>query len=226
MTEQPTNRAFEAASDDQRLLDLLVDNELSLAERRELLGRLDEQPDGWRRCALAFLEAQAWQTELPEVTRAAAEPMPGESEPGPRRGGSLGWSNYLSLAASFLLAFGLGLWMRGAGTTPANPQPSNPGVAQTQAGGNAQLASDGLAGALTVPGSEQPVPVYVGSGYDEQWLRNQPSAVPPSLLESLEQMGHVRQNRQLVPVDLEDGRRVIVPVDQVDVQFTGGRPYQ
>ena len=58
------NRVLGQNPDDPRLLDLLVDGELTPGERRELLTRLDEQPEGWRRCALAFLEAQAWQQDL------------------------------------------------------------------------------------------------------------------------------------------------------------------
>src|SRR5437660_1111223 len=45
--------------DDDRLLDRLVDGELPDAERRKLLLKFEKEPDGWRRCALAFLEAQA-----------------------------------------------------------------------------------------------------------------------------------------------------------------------
>jgi hypothetical protein len=41
-------------------LDRLVDGELGEAERASLLGALDREPDGWKRCAMAFLEAQAW----------------------------------------------------------------------------------------------------------------------------------------------------------------------
>ena len=51
--------------------DRLVDGELTDAQRRELLGRLDAEPDGWRRCALAFLEAQEWQNTARSVV---AEP--------------------------------------------------------------------------------------------------------------------------------------------------------
>ena len=38
----------------------LVDGELKSAERAKLLKQLESQPDGWRDCALAFLEDQAW----------------------------------------------------------------------------------------------------------------------------------------------------------------------
>jgi hypothetical protein len=44
--------------------DRLVDGELSATEERALLIALDARPDGWRRCALAFLESRNWQNEL------------------------------------------------------------------------------------------------------------------------------------------------------------------
>ena len=43
---------------DHRLIDQIVDGDLTPAELRAAIERLDRQPDGWRRCAMAFLEAQ------------------------------------------------------------------------------------------------------------------------------------------------------------------------
>jgi hypothetical protein len=40
--------------------DRLVDGELDERQRRELLAGLENEPGGWRRCALAFLESQCW----------------------------------------------------------------------------------------------------------------------------------------------------------------------
>lgn len=57
-------------------IDLLIDGELSPEARRELLARLDESPDGWRRLALAFLEAQAWRESFAEAAREAPLPVP------------------------------------------------------------------------------------------------------------------------------------------------------
>src|SRR4030042_131709 len=57
------------AADDQRRFDLLVDGQLSEPERRELLSGLDDRADGWRRCALAFLEAQAWKQDFGAIVR-------------------------------------------------------------------------------------------------------------------------------------------------------------
>lgn len=51
----------------QELADLLVDGELPEEARREFLRRLDHSPDGWRRLALTFLEAQAWRRSMGEL---------------------------------------------------------------------------------------------------------------------------------------------------------------
>src|SRR6185436_10354122 len=57
---------------DDFLLDRLVDGELSGSERRQLLESFDKRPEGWRRCALAFLEAQSWREEMWQVARGRA----------------------------------------------------------------------------------------------------------------------------------------------------------
>src|SRR5690606_35965751 len=48
----------------QHLLDRLVDGELAPPEQQALLRHLDQIESGWRRCALAFVEAQVWKQEL------------------------------------------------------------------------------------------------------------------------------------------------------------------
>jgi hypothetical protein len=50
----------------ERDIDRLVDGELTESERRDLLLRLDLESQGWRRCALAFLEAQCLRAALVE----------------------------------------------------------------------------------------------------------------------------------------------------------------
>mgnify|MGYP007059380131 CR=1 FL=1 len=56
-----------------RWIDRLVDNEIAEAARRALLVELDRRPQGWRRCALAFLEAQAWRLGVGEVSEQCDE---------------------------------------------------------------------------------------------------------------------------------------------------------
>lgn len=45
-------------------LDRLVDGQLAPHEYRELLRQIDKDPDGWRQCALAFLQHQAIEKEM------------------------------------------------------------------------------------------------------------------------------------------------------------------
>jgi len=101
--------------DESLLIDRLVDGELMGDERRQLLSALEGQPDGWRRCALAFVEAQVLRTELqqlmrpPAITPASlasrAVPSPGESESRTFKFRQAAW---LAIAAALMIAFGLG----------------------------------------------------------------------------------------------------------------------
>jgi hypothetical protein len=54
---------------DDDWIDRIVDGALTPAQLRAAIDRLDRQPDGWKRCALAFLEVQCWS----EAFRALAE---------------------------------------------------------------------------------------------------------------------------------------------------------
>src|SRR5438477_7928584 len=64
-------------------LDRLVDGEVAEPQRRALLSRLEQSPGGWRRCALAFLEAQAWREALspPVGDTAFGDTADGDSRP-------------------------------------------------------------------------------------------------------------------------------------------------
>ena len=70
------------------------------------------------------------------------------------------------------------------------------------------------------------VPAVERDGIDEQWLRSMPPAIPDNVLQALSRTGHqVQQRRQLVPVPLNDGRQLIVPVDQVELHYVGNGTY-
>ncbi len=92
--------------DDQRALDALIDDELPPQQREALLHRLEDHPEGWRRCALAFLEDQAVGGGVramlaDEPTTRLATPA---TQPRSVRTGGL----WLAAAASVLLAFAAG----------------------------------------------------------------------------------------------------------------------
>ncbi len=63
-----------------QLLDRLVDGELSDADYRITLHRLDEAPDGWRRCAVSFLEQQALRQELQQLLNNKTRLNPSEDD--------------------------------------------------------------------------------------------------------------------------------------------------
>jgi hypothetical protein len=56
---------------------------------------------------------------------------------------------------------------------------------------------------------------------DDGWLANLGSAVPDDLLAALKAAGHeVHRNHRLLPIELADGRRLVVPVEELDVEMS------
>ena len=113
--------------DTDEMLDRLIDGELSPDDRRRVLIALETSVDGWRRCALGFVEAQTWRTEMrrgvsdgghavPNTTFATTAP---HTASGPRfRNGA-----WLATAAGLLFAFALGWQVRSPQATPSFEQP-------------------------------------------------------------------------------------------------------
>ena len=50
-------------------MERLVDGEMLPDEYREFVASLEDEPDGWRRCALSFLESQAFSQDLKDWVR-------------------------------------------------------------------------------------------------------------------------------------------------------------
>jgi len=93
-------------------IDALVDNELAETPRRELLLRLEQQPDQWRRVALAFLEAQSFATSFTPLNREPALIVTPRKEVAEQHAPFLrrySWKNLVILTACMLMAFLLGL---------------------------------------------------------------------------------------------------------------------
>jgi hypothetical protein len=234
-------------ADDTRF-DRLVDDEMSEEERRQLLGQLDDEPGGWRRCALAFLESQCWKQafgrmadDRDEVRKPMATISPPQSP----------WMGRLRLvsamAASFLVALWLGsvahqAWQGHPGDPGTmgsiatklevphavpSPQPPDSRLAvvsqRRQSASNPwQLVTVSAPSEGSRPRPLMRVPAIERNNVDEQWLRSMPSAIPDNVLQALARTGHqVQQRREMLPVPLNDGRHLVVPVDQVDVHYTG-----
>jgi hypothetical protein len=241
------------------LFDRLVDGELSEAERRTLLASLDAQPEGWRRCALAFLAAQTWRESfgdlIPRKAKASTSPPPAVQQPSSialkKTKKPLGaMRTAMAMAASFLVTLGLGYWVLhvphagdsaapgptmivdngspSRGSVPVStdervplPRPSlgTPWPSQSSASTPwqmVQLRAPGLTG------DDQPLqlPALPRERLDEDFLKTVPDPLPDEVRKALERTGHdIRTHRELVPVKLPDGRQLVIPVDQVDVQY-------
>ena len=61
------------------LIDQIVDGALTPAQLRAAIDCLDREPDGWKRCALAFLEAQCWRESFRLVGEPKATSLKAES---------------------------------------------------------------------------------------------------------------------------------------------------
>jgi hypothetical protein len=90
------------------LIDRIVDGALTPAQLRAAIDCLDREPDGWKRCTLAFLEAQCWRDSFrlvgaPKATSFKAESTsPKENDVRPIRTGRRWLSR--GLAASVVAA--------------------------------------------------------------------------------------------------------------------------
>lgn len=210
--------------EEARLIDRLVDGELAEDQRRALLLHLEAHPEGWRRCALAFLEAQTWREALGPLTAAAVAPVRNvpDSESDVRK--TIPWRRlrrWTAIAAGLLAAFALGWGM------PTLPSPLQ-GTHETHEGEKPIpiVHKEPVVPEEPPPEAPRTVPVAVAS-------QAPPPPAPvevPQRLESLvkhwEQRGYRAElQRRMVSVVLKDGRRVEVPVQEVRLSYVGGRTY-
>lgn len=219
--------------DEQRVLDRLVDGELGADERRALLASLDDEPGAWRRCALAFLEAQSWHWQL---SRLAAEPLICKTSAdvavaSQARGRRRFWELGLAIAASLFVAFGLGTRFAPTAQAPIeqsapaetridlatddDPEPAAEIAEESPKWETLTLASADGADAdnpfqLRVLNAEEP---------EQDWTLDEESGLPASLQTLLEASGlQVERQRRLLPIDLSDGRRMVVPVEEINIR--------
>lgn len=218
--------------EDSQLLDRLVDDELTDTERRELLLRLERTPDGWRRCALAFLEQQTWRGETKAWTNGTPET---QIRSAPASVARRTWSTAsawtpLATAACVLVALGVWAVLRDRdGSEPARIyRPEGAGVATSATPGTASQRGSAPNMRFVVDGGPNQndevveVPLVDAGQMDEALFGTWPQSVPPEVLQMLERSGHqVVRERRLMPFDLRDGRRVVVPMDQVEIHPVG-----
>ncbi len=193
-------------------IDKLVDGELPDADRRALIHRLETEPDGWRRCALAFLEAQSWREALIPAT--AADPNLPPAQMIPSRRASYRWreaARLTALAASVLLTFAVGWVLHG---TPG-PSSTEHAVARL----DQQRSSQNVEQLPSEPNRSTKDDLLTASAANQ--LAELTSAV-----KQWDRRGYQAETQtRLATVKLKDGRKVEIPVQEVRLRFVGNRTY-
>jgi hypothetical protein len=204
-------------------IDRLVSGDLPEADRRSLLAWLDEEPARWRSCALAFLEAQAWEqatTQADWDEQCGAVPAAGSGltvQKGAYRP-VFRWLQGLTLAGLLLLAFGAGAiaahgW---SSRPPPLPQLAQPAASDELAGPVLATVSvrtsldPRLRASLTLPVEPADDSLPASSAVSE-YVRKQ-----------LERRGYeLSEETQYLPATMPDGRPVMVPVNKIRVRLKG-----
>src|SRR5262245_8716546 len=197
---------------EDRQLDRLVDGEMPDVDRRALLLRLEAEPGGWRRCALAFLEAQNWREALvplagPAVERPLVLPDGKGRRPRPRQR----IAALAGLAASVAAAFLLG-WILHPQPTQLTPDASVVDGSQSTSATTVERPPSGPSDLA----AETPRPRTPG----ESLVRVDP------FVKKMEQRGFRAQTQERrFSMQLEDGRKLDVPVQEVRLHYVRNRTY-
>jgi hypothetical protein len=220
-------------------LDRLVDGELSSDEYRDLLAGLELEPQGWRRCALAFLESQSLRQELAEFRREIASPAPSKpvvaASHAKERSNSRGrFVAMLAVAASLLLAIGAtSLLWNARSLWRGTPQVVNKPVTEDESPAEEnvadEIAADGSLGnlAFSLDGNAIELPVYHVDSAAELLTANSAPVLPQETIRALAQQGRrVLRRRTVMPIELEDGGRVLVPIDRYRITPVSSRGFQ
>ncbi len=147
-------------------------------------------------------------------------------------GGGKRWRQYaattLAIAASFLLALVVVHSWSGGPHSPGTSVvekavkelPLPPPAAQTAD----DLETVTLAAIKSSDGPAETVRVRAQrrDAFDQALLEQIPDAIPPELQQAFEQSGHrIVQQREIVPIQMNDGRRLLVPVDRIQIPYVG-----
>lgn len=226
----------ETIQDESNLFDRLVDGELTPDERRALLLSLDDQPvaTGWRACALAFLESQAWRDDLGQVVQ-GVEKMTSETGQAAAVWGDGRWLarravQWLAIAASLLVTFVLGMSWRGGGSPVSDVSPDTAQLAGMDSPVEAPAPlvvqpNDSLTfWVRDDTGGSQPihVPLVDAATLDRQLGVEFRSGLPDGVRQHLQSHGYdVQSKRRYAPLWFENGRSLVVPVEDTRIVPVG-----
>lgn len=222
-------------------IDRLVTGELDESERLDLLGWLDESPDRWRHCGLAFLEAQALREALVEMN-AGSLPRTAKGEQTPRQK-RLRIVRVAAGVVVLLMTFVLGRESHrdvdleqqvaespaGVAPNPVVDDDRVPDTPDVESALEYDLVADGapregvailrLRTGSGADARELSVPVRFVDGAIE--IIERPAGLPEYVRQQWERRGyHVSQQRRTIPLTW-NGNQLDVPVDQLLLTYVG-----
>jgi hypothetical protein len=212
-------------------------------QRSRLFQWLDEEPGRWRRCALTLLEAQVWGEACELLNRAAPPPADIRSPPrsahhAQRRLSKRGVFGFA--VAAFLVGLLVGHWS-------LLNQEFEPRLVDLDR--NRPNTAESIPAAKTVatsasrePQGRSPLPLTPTSSLTirtdgEQDIQlpivdcpamvkdlvERPTPLPDSIVSQWARRGYrLRQNLLLVPVEVDGGKKLVIPVEQYQPRFVGG----
>ena len=241
----------------QPWLDRLVDGELDGDTRRALIARTGERARRLAPLCIGISRAQCFAEGMRSIARegefvdslsAVRLASAGHATVEPSTGRYASFRLVLAMAASFFLAFGLGISLRGIGVSPRDGLAKRDSASHNIArhdrapddiadrvelndNGSQIAMGDGVGRTTESASGDDPeddsladaVWLPANSAEDDVlWGGQTPTALPENVVRNLRRHGHrVDQQRKLWPVRLEDGSRALMPVDRVQVHYVG-----
>jgi hypothetical protein len=219
---------------DDRLLERLVDGELNDAEYRALLAELEHRPDGWRRCALAFLEDQAWGREARSARRQLDAPILQSVMGRTRWSWNFGGILTLASAASFLLAYFLATSVLQPGPARVDSN-SNLAANSNQRNSGIDKASPSEAEYVAPPlgeyvmghgGNQIAMPIFAAEDPRGRLLLNEHASMPVEMMRDLQRSGYQVNRQRQWALGEDAGDSVLVPIEELQITPVSGRSYQ
>jgi hypothetical protein len=214
----------------QLWIDRCVDRELDDEQQRQLLTWCEEHPGAWRDLALAFVEAQAWGHAFKQWSSERTH----QNATKIRRATMTRVTPWFWLSAALLVCtVSLVGYQMSQQSGPAHPVSSTGHTAESASPDAAQDSEPstpkGKADAIYMLVDDEqrdgvrPVQIPLIDLAEIDSVRMVPNqSTHRDVWKQLQQSGHrVTHQRIWYPVGLDDGRQVVLPVDNYEVQLTG-----
>ena len=230
-------------------IDLLAEGEIFGAEREQLLKKLDQDPDGWRRCALTLLETRALQSSFDQLAEERSKKLTVLEKPKPSANeqNRSGWLKIASLAtaACLLVAIGISVGRSWTGPTIAEVRrgvepamhplaekirANDPSVIReiTMAVNSIGVEDSEL---IALVGMEQNnrtlvYPVIQSVELQNQIINLAPPELPRVIAKKMQAIGwQVDLRKHFVSFNHPNGKRQTVPIGMLNYQYVGRETY-